>query len=44
MALRRKIVKRISLGAAVFALAISGSFILGATPAFAKAPPAGWSL
>src|ERR1700693_1215769 len=41
---RRKTVKRISLSAAVLALAISGLFGLTATPAFAKAPPAGWNL
>ncbi len=44
MMLRRKAAKRIGLGTAVLALAISGSFTLGATPAFAKAPPYGWSL
>jgi hypothetical protein len=40
---RRKTVKRIGFGAAVLALA-GASFTLGATPAFANAPPAGWSL
>jgi hypothetical protein len=41
---RRKTVKRISLSAAVLALAVSGLFSFTATPAFAEAPPAGWNL
>jgi hypothetical protein len=43
MMLRHKAVKRISRGAAVLALATSGFFGLAVTPAFANAPPAGWT-